>query len=76
MNWSKRAYLITLNSYSLADWLIDIGGISRAIYIGGLVAAHFIALRMYKAALIQDIFMVYTYASLCKYIICRTSLYF
>ena len=59
MNWSKRAHLITLNSYSLADWLIDIGGISRAIYIGGLVAAHFIAQRMYKAALIQDIFMVH-----------------
>ena len=58
MNYSKRAHLFTLNTYSLADWLIDVGGISRAIYIGGLVAAHFIALRMYKTALINDIFMV------------------
>ena len=57
MSWSKRAHLYTISSYSLADWLIDMGGISRAIYFAGLVAAHFIALRLYKAALIQDIFM-------------------
>ena len=42
----------------ITEWLIDMGGISRAIYFLGLIIAHFFALRMYKAALIQDIFMV------------------
>ena len=44
--------------YMLTNWLIDMGGISKAIYFGGLILAHFVASRMYKAALIQTLFMV------------------
>ena len=32
--------------------MIDMGGISKAIYFGGMIIAHIVALRMYKAALI------------------------
>ena len=34
------------------------GGISKALYFGGMVISHFVALRAYKAALMGDIFMV------------------
>ena len=42
----------------LTNWMIDMGGISRAFYFGGMIVAHQIALRAYKAALIGDVFMV------------------
>ena len=54
----KKAHVYKLSVYMLADWLIDVGGISKALYFGGLIIAHFIAVRAYKAALIGDIFMV------------------
>lgn len=44
--------------YTLTDLLIDIGGISRAIVISGLVLTHFVAKNLYKAALVQELFMV------------------
>ena len=44
--------------YTLANWAIDVGGISRALFFAGMVFAHFVALRMYRAALISDIFMI------------------
>ena len=44
----------------LTNWLIDMGGISKALYFGGLMISHFVALRAYKAALIGDVFMVQT----------------
>ena len=34
------------------------GGLSRALYFGGMIIAHFVALRAYKAALIGDVFMI------------------
>ena len=34
------------------------GGFSKALYFGGMIISHFVALRMYKAALISDVFMV------------------
>ena len=34
------------------------GGISKSFYFGGMIIAHIVALRMYKAALISDIYMV------------------
>ena len=42
----------------LTDWFIDIGGISRTLYLGGMIISHFVAARMYNAALIQAVFMV------------------
>ena len=34
------------------------GGISKSFYFGGMILAHMVALRMYKAALISNIYMV------------------
>ena len=55
---SEKAYLYSTTTYMLTNWLIDIGGISKALYFGGLIISHFVALRAYKAALIGDVFMV------------------
>ena len=55
---SSEAHMFHMTSYMLTNWLIDVGGISRALYFGGLMIAHFVALRAYKAALIGDVFMV------------------
>ena len=58
LSLSQKAHVYYFSTYMLTDWLIDMGGISKAIYFGGLIIAHFVALRMYKAALMQDIFLV------------------
>jgi len=42
----------------ITDLLIDIGGISRAFFVSGLLISHFAAKHLYKAALIKDLFMV------------------
>ena len=55
---SKKAHMFQTTTYMLTNWLIDVGGISKALYFGGLMIAHFVALRAYKAALIGDVFMV------------------
>ena len=55
---SKKAHLYKQTVYMLTDWFIDIGGISRTLYIGGMIISHFIAARMYNKALIQALFMV------------------
>lgn len=39
-------------------YFVEIGGISRATYIAGLILAHFAAQQLYKAALISELFMV------------------
>ena len=62
MKLSKKAHNYAFSSYQLVDWLIDMGGISKALYFGGMIISHFFALRFYKAALISDIFMVQTKA--------------
>ena len=54
----EKAFMYKTTTYMLTNWLIDIGGISKALYFGGLVISHFVALRAYKAALIGDVFMV------------------
>ena len=46
----------------LTDLLIDIGGISRAFIISGLIASSLAAVHLYKAALIKDLFMLQTEA--------------
>ena len=58
MKLSKKAHVYSYSTYMLTDWLIDMGGISKALYFGGLIIAHFVALRLYKAALMQDIYLV------------------
>ena len=54
----RKAHLYSFNTYMLTEWLIDIGGISKAMYFAGLVLAHFFAERLYRAALMKDIFLV------------------
>ena len=54
----KNAHVYNLSGYGITEWMIDIGGISRSLYFGGMILAHFVALRLYKAALIEDIYMV------------------
>ena len=44
--------------YNYTRYLVDIGGISRATYVAGLLLAHFAALQLYKAALISELFMI------------------
>ena len=58
LRMSKKAHSYDIHTYMLADWLIDVGGISKAFYFAGKVICHFVALRAYKAALIGDVFMV------------------
>ena len=51
MKLIKKVHVYSFSTYNITDWLIDMGGISKALYFGGLVVAHFVAMRMYKAAL-------------------------
>ena len=54
----QEAHLYSQSAYTLTSWMIDMGGISKSFYFGGMIIAHIVALRMYKAALISDIYMV------------------
>ena len=54
----EEAHIYSKSTYMLTNWLIDVGGISKALYFGGMVISHFVALRAYKAALIGDVLMV------------------
>ena len=54
----QGAYLYSQSAYTLTSWMIDMGGISKSFYFGGMIIAHIVALRMYKAALISNIYMV------------------
>jgi len=58
MELSKNVVSIDQEVYMLTSFLVDIGGISRAVYASGLVIAHFAAMQIYKAAMINDLFMV------------------
>ena len=46
------------NVYMIFDLLIDLGGISRAVYYGGAVISSFVTMRLFKAALISGLFQV------------------
>ena len=55
---SKDSYIVqNLKNYTLADFLIALGGISRSFYFIGLICASFASKLLYKKALIEDIFM-------------------
>ena len=58
LKMGEYAHLYSQQAYSLTNWMIDMGGISKAIYFTGMILAHIVALRMYKAALISDMYMV------------------
>ena len=58
LKMGEYAHLYSQQAYSLTNWMIDMGGISKAIYFAGMILAHIVALRMYKAALISDIYMI------------------
>ena len=54
----KRTHFYSQTKYTMTQWAIDIGGFSRAMFVLGMVFAHFVAIRLYKAALITDTFLV------------------
>ena len=55
---SKDAFVVqNLKSFTLADLLIALGGISRSFYLMGMVCATFASKILYKKALIEDLFM-------------------
>ena len=55
---SQNAYIVhNFETYTLADFMIAIGGLSRTVYFIGMFAAHFVAQMLYKKALIQDMFL-------------------
>ena len=43
MSLSSKTHVYSFNTYMLTEWLIDMGGISKALYFGGLIVAHFVA---------------------------------
>ena len=43
--------------FGIQTWLIAIGGISRAIMIGGLIFSQRIAGYLYKRSIIENLFM-------------------
>ena len=55
---SKSTNNLGQSVYNLTNLLIEIGGISRAFFSFGLILAHFAALHLYRASLIEDLFMV------------------
>ena len=55
---SQSAYIVqSFETYTLADFMVAIGGLSRTVYFIGMFAAHFVAQMLYKKALIQDMFL-------------------
>ena len=58
MRLGKNSHVYNLSAYKITDCMIAMGGISKSLYFGGMIVAHVVALRMYKAALIQDIYMI------------------
>ena len=44
--------------YTLADLFIALGGISRSFHVIATAVAQFVAIKMLRKALIEDIFMV------------------
>ena len=57
MVMDKSAHKFKSTVYSITDLLIEIGGISRALIVGGIIATGFAAKYFYRAALVQDLFM-------------------
>ena len=55
---SREANIIQHSIYMLTDLIIDVSGISRALYFVCLVASNFVAIYLYKVALVRDLFMV------------------
>ena len=58
MRLGSKAHFYSSSTYMITNWLIDIGGISKAMYFAGMIISHFVALRAYKTALIGATFMV------------------
>ena len=54
----ENAHFFDKEAYTLTDWMIDMGGISRSCFIGGMVIAHVVASHMQQAQLISKIYSV------------------
>ena len=58
MELSKNTIKIEQGVYTLTDLAVEIGGLSRAVYAAGLIFAHYVALQLYRTAVVKDLFMV------------------
>ena len=55
---SNSSYIVqNFTKFTLADYLIGLGGISRSFYLMGMIFATAAAKLLYKQALILDLFM-------------------
>ena len=55
---SNNAYIeYTLKSFTLADMLIALGGLSRSLYVIGMLCAHFVAKIEFRRKLISELFL-------------------
>ena len=46
INVGEHSHYYATHAYSVTDWLIDMGGISRSVFIGGMLIAHLVASHM------------------------------
>ena len=58
MRLSKQAHIYSQSALTMVNVLAEVGGISRTLFAGGYVIAHFVAMHLYRAALIDDLFLV------------------
>lgn len=56
----SREVIVVRNTgkYTIADLMIEVGGISRTLHVIGLGLAHFVALKLLRKALIEDMFLI------------------
>lgn len=55
---SQDAHVVqNFKNYSLADLLVELGGMSRSFYFIGMFCAHFVSKMIYRKSLIEDLFM-------------------
>ena len=47
LNLSKRSHEYTQDIYTIVDWMIDMGGFSKAMFYTGMGIAMVSALRLY-----------------------------
>ena len=55
---SSNAYIVqSLKTYTMADILVVLGGMSRSLYVIGLVCSHFVAKIEFRRQLISELFL-------------------
>ena len=58
MKYSKKAHHYSTSQFTLVEFLIIMGGMSKSLYFVGMITVHIMVERIYRAALMQEMFMV------------------